>query len=407
MIYDMIKYILKNIMDRFTRSFLTILSILIGIMAVYALISFGQGLSKYVQDVGQNAGADKLFAQPKGAGAPGSTGTYLSESDLSTISKVNGVKAATGMIMSQAEIKRKEKEKGKWVYVMGLSTDPADQRLIESAFGGVGIDTGRELKKGDYSKVNLGYNYMIADKIFPKPVNLGDKIFINGEIFSVVGFYDSIGNAQDDSNVYMSLERAKDFFNMDQYEYSIIYIQANKGVDPSQLADKIEEKLRKKKGQKKGQEDFYVASYDQLLQTFSTVLDVLNGILVIIAGISVLVAAVNIMNTMYTAVLERTKEIGIMKAIGARNSYILLVFFIESGILGLIGGMIGVILGYILAKLGGYIAAAAGYSLLKPYFPWWLTAGCLLFAFMLGAFSGFFPALQASRQKPVDALRYE
>jgi len=121
----------------------------------------------------------------------------------------------------------------------------------------------------------------------------------------------------------------------------------------------------------------------------------------------VLVAAVNIMNTMYTAVLERTKEIGIMKAIGSRNRYILMIFFFESGILGLIGGTIGILFGYGLAKMGGAIAAEAGYALLQPFFPWWLTVGCLTFAFLVGATSGFFPALQASKLKPVDALRYE
>jgi putative ABC transport system permease protein len=116
---------------------------------------------------------------------------------------------------------------------------------------------------------------------------------------------------------------------------------------------------------------------------------------------------VNITNTMYTAVLERTKEIGIMKAIGARNSYILLIFFVESGVLGLLGGASGVLVGYALAKIGGSILSQVGYSGLQPYFPWWLTTGCLVFSFAIGAGSGFLPALQASKQKPVDALRYE
>jgi putative ABC transport system permease protein len=143
------------------------------------------------------------------------------------------------------------------------------------------------------------------------------------------------------------------------------------------------------------------------METFGTILLVLNSILVIIAGISVLVAAVNIMNTMYTAVLERTKEIGIMKSIGARNSTILLMFFFESGFLGLIGGSIGMLLGYGLAKLGAIAIAATGYSFLQPYFPWWLIVGCLVFSFSVGAASGFFPARAASKLKPVDALRYE
>ena len=190
-------------------------------------------------------------------------------------------------------------------------------------------------------------------------------------------------------------------------EYAMVYIRAEKGVVPTELAERLEEKLRKKKGQKEGEEDFYIQSFEQLMETFGTILLVLNSILVIIAGISVLVAAVNIMNTMYTAVLERTKEIGIMKSIGARNSTILLMFFFESGVLGLIGGSIGMLLGYGLAKLGAIAIAATGYSFLQPYFPWWLIVGCLVFSFSVGAASGFFPARAASKLKPVDALRYE
>ena len=119
------------------------------------------------------------------------------------------------------------------------------------------------------------------------------------------------------------------------------------------------------------------------------------------------VAAVNIANTMYTSILERTPEIGVMKSIGAKNKFILFIFVTESGVLGLIGGIIGIVFGYLIAKGGGLIAASAGLSMLRPAFPLWLTAGCLLFAFVVGAGSGLLPALQASKLKPVEALRYE
>jgi len=113
------------------------------------------------------------------------------------------------------------------------------------------------------------------------------------------------------------------------------------------------------------------------------------------------------MNTMYTAVLERTKEIGVMKSLGAKNSDIVFIFIFESGLLGSIGGILGVIFGYIIASLGGQAAASAGFSLLKPIFPPVLIIGCILFAFLVGAGAGLLPARQASQLKPVDALRYE
>ncbi|MAE42166.1 hypothetical protein CMO93_00210 [Candidatus Woesearchaeota archaeon] len=406
MIEDLIKYIATNMMHRFTRSFLTILSILIGIMAVFTLISFGQGLSKYVNQIAEETGADKLVAQPKGFAPPGSTSTFLSKEDLDFIKKIKDVSEATGMIIKQAEITKDVDKKGKWVFAMGMTTDSSEQRLIDEAFGGIGILKGRNLKKGDKKKVVVGYNYQFPDKIFAKPLKLGDKIFINDEKFEVIGFYEEIGNAGDDANTYMTLDDAKELFDIGD-EYGFMYIRADKGANPSELAERIEEKLRKEKGQEEGEEDFYVQTFEQLLETFGVVLIVINAILVIIAGISVLVAAVNIMNTMYTAVLERTKEIGIMKAIGARNSTILFMFFFESGILGLIGGAIGIILGYGLAKLGGAITASAGFAAFQPYFPVWLTISLLVFSFLIGAVSGYFPARAASKLKPVDALRYE
>jgi len=105
--------------------------------------------------------------------------------------------------------------------------------------------------------------------------------------------------------------------------------------------------------------------------------------------------------------LERTKEIGIMKAIGARNKDIMFIFVFEAGLLGLLGGVLGVIFGYFIASLAGQIAASAGYSSLYPIFPNSLIFGCIFFAFSVGALSGLFPAIRASKLNPTDALRYE
>jgi putative ABC transport system permease protein len=406
MIADLFRYILQNIRHRITRSTLTILSILIGIMAIYALVSFGQGVSKYVNDVAEKSGTDKLIAQPKGAGAPGTTGTYLTQKDLELIKKTNGVSEATGMSTRQAQIKRTENDRGRYIFVAGLSTDSSEVGLVKEAFTGIYVTKGRALKKGDRRKAMVGYNYQLPDKVFPKPLKLGDSILINDVPYDIIGFFGEIGNPQDDSNVYITYQDAQELFGFIE-QYDMIYIRADRTAVPADLAKRLEERLRKEKGQKEGQEDFYVQTFEQLLQTFGTVITILNAILVIIAGISVLVAAVNITNTMYTAVLERTKEIGIMKAVGARNSHILFIFFLEAGMLGLIGGVLGIMVGYGLAKIGQVFLAAIGYSLLKPYFPWWLTVGCLVFAFSIGAGSGLLPALQASHQKPVDALRYE
>lgn len=114
------------------------------------------------------------------------------------------------------------------------------------------------------------------------------------------------------------------------------------------------------------------------------------------------------MNTMYTAVIERTKEIGTMKAVGARNSDVLLVFLFESGLLGFVGGAIGIVIGYGLGKSAEYGATMAlGTDLLQASFPLYLILGALAFSFVIGTLSGILPAMQAAKLKPADALRYE
>ena len=388
------------------RSFLTILSILIGITAIYALISFGQGINKYVTDFSQEMGSDKIMMMPGGglASSPGTSNIMYTEDDLDFLRKTNGIIEATGMMITTGKIKFKD-YKEKYPFVMGLSTDSSEKRLIEEMFAGIEITDGRSLKKGDELKVTLGYSYTIPNRMFKKAISVGDKIEVNDIKVEVVGFYEEIGNPGDDSNVYLSQEGYEEIFDIDEFEY--IYLRAAPDKDPSEISERIKEKFRKRRGQKEGEEDFTVQTFEDTMAAFTAIINILNGVLVLIALISLVVAAVNITNTMYTSVLERTREIGIMKAIGSRNKQILNVFVIESGVLGLTGGVLGVLLGYGISKMGQAIAAASGLTFLKPYFPLWLTIGCLMFAFFVGAGAGLLPAIQASKQKPVDALRYE
>jgi len=400
---DIIKYAFMNVRKRKLRSGLTVLSILIGVTAIYALVSFGIGLQLYVNSISEEAGIDKLFIQAKGIGAPGSDiGFKVTQDDVDFVEDINGVQDISGIYSKAVQVKKDSKVK--YAYALGMDTDRIN--LIEEAFT-VEIEKGRQLRNGELNGIVLGHNYQIKDKIFEKPIVLGEKIEIDAEKFEVVGFYEAVGNPQDDSNIFMTFEAYERMFPDRKNTFGFIIIKANKNTNPSELAERIQDKLRKHKGQDKGKEDFFVQTFEDALQTFNNIILVLNGILLLIALISIVVAAVNTMNTMYTAVLERTKEIGVMKAIGAKNSGILMIFVMESGILGFIGGVLGISLGYLISKTGGSIAAAAGFSFLTPAFPLWLTLGCILFATSVGALSGTLPAVNASKLKPVDALRYE
>jgi putative ABC transport system permease protein len=168
----------------------------------------------------------------------------------------------------------------------------------------------------------------------------------------------------------------------------------------------ISKLLRKERNVKVGEEDFTVQTPQKTLETLKSTLFAIQLFVIIIAMISLLVGGIGIMNTMYTAVLERSKEIGIMKSIGARNSTIFVIFFIESGLLGMVGGIIGILLGLAFAYGLAFIGRVAlGSELIQATISVWLLVGALAFSFILGTFFGVLPAYNASRLNPVDSLR--
>ncbi len=403
MIKDFFVLGLNNLKRRRLRSWLTMIGIFIGIAAVVALISLGQGLQDYISEEFEKLGADKIIIQPKGMGPPGTAGPslILTSDDLETIEKVRGVKWAVGFLIKQGKAAYKD-EAG---IGFAIGSDPEDLKLM-SEIQSFNILEGRDLKKGDKYKVVVGYNHVYGD-IWEKPMQIGSTIEVEGYDFKVIGVLDKIGNPIDDSSLYMSKEVLKEILDVEDEE-SQIMAKTAEGFDPEEVADTIERKLRRSRGEKEDQETFNVQTSEQLLETFQSIFAVVQGVLVGIAAISLLVGGIGIMNTMYTSVIERTKEIGTMKAIGAKNSHVLLLFLLESGLLGLVGGLIGVGIGIGLAKTAEYMAGIAlGSDLLQASMSPVILGGALAFSFIIGTLSGILPALQASKLKPADALRFE
>jgi putative ABC transport system permease protein len=386
------------------RSWLTVLSILIGIMAIFALVSFGYGVQKYVEDMAEDMGVDKLIIQPRGFAPPGASSIKFYNNDIKAIERTRGIDKVSMTFMTQAEVKNSKKSIGFWNYIIGMPTDNEKLKLLEQTWL-LNINEGRNLNSRDKYRVILGYNYQFDNKIFDQGLKVRDTIYISDQPFRVIGFYDELGNPDDDSNVYMPMETAHEIFNDDGY--NMIFAQVIDIDEIEQVVERTERSLLRARNLDEKTKDFSVQTFEQAIAIFTNLIGTLNAVLVLIALISVVVSAINIANAMYTAVIERTNEIGVMKAIGAKNNTIQIVFLIESGFLGLIGGLIGMFFGYLIASFGGYIAAEAGYTMLQPYFPWWLIVGCLMFSLLVGLISGYLPAKQASKLKPVDALRYE
>ena len=393
----------SNLRRRKLRSWLTMIGIFIGIAAVVGLISLGQGLQSAINQQFQQLGADKILIQTKVLGPPGSgTGSLsLTDKDLDTIRQVRGVDSAEGILLESAVIKSRDETQ--IVYVIGITQGYLD---IFQGTDAVTVVEGRQIRDNDGFKAVVGNNHGFGD-LWKKPVEIGSTIEINGQGFKIVGIQKKQGNPIDDSEVIIPKETMIKLFNTGNEESEIV-AKSKEGFNPDDVANDITRKLRQERNEKAGEETFSVQTSEQLLSSFSTIFGIVQAVLVGIAAISLLVGGIGIMNTMYTAVLERTKEIGTMKAVGAKNSDILLIFLFESGLLGLLGGAIGIAIGFGLGKGAEFIAAnALGTNLLRAVFPWYLILGALLFSFIVGSASGALPAIQASRLKPADALRYE
>ena len=398
---ESVKYSLNNIKKSKARSILTILSIFVGIATIFIFVSYGWGLYDYIDEFTSSSSADKLMIMSKGTGIPGLDTTFkLLDGDIRTIKNTAGVYEATGIYMGVGEIEQDDSKK----YVFVSSYDPDLPMIME--LSDIEIIEGRELRNGDSGKVTLGYNYFIKNKIFPNAYSVNSKINVQGQELRIVGFYESVGNPSDDSNIYITNDFMSDLYPNKELSYGMILARVDKD-DIDGIADRVENKLRQYRDLDKGKEDFSVQSYADLLESFTVVLDIIIGFIVLIAFISIVVSAVNTANTMITSVLERFKEIGVLKSIGARNSEVFKIFLFESGFLGFVAGVIGVLVGWSGANFAAGILDNLGYGFLSPHYSWILFAGLIGFATFTGAISGMLPAWRASKINAVDALRYE
>ncbi|MBX4212098.1 ABC transporter permease [Candidatus Pacearchaeota archaeon] len=403
MIGDYFSMAVKNVRKRRLRSWLTMLGIFISIATIFTLLSASLGLQGAVKEQFRILGTDKFFIQPKGqAAGPGSGGAVsLTTKDVDTIEKVPGVKTLSYSVYGSAEVIFQNQKR--YFMVTGYPLDKAD---VFTELGAYKADEGRLLKQGDKGSVMIGSQYKY-NALFKKPVSAGDTLTIQGKEFKVKGILQPIGNPGDDRNILMPIDDFNQIFNITD-RVDAIFVQVEQGQDLKEVVARVERRLRSERGVTEKTQDFEISTPEELLASFGTVLNIITGFLLGISAISLLVGGIGIANTMYTSVIERTREIGTMKAIGAKNQDILFIFLIESGMLGLIGGIIGVVLGIGISKSLEYIAVhQLGTTLLKSATPAYLIIGCLLFAFLSGALSGLWPAWRATKIKPVDALRYE
>lgn len=389
--YGRIAY--KSVKYRKLRSFLTIIGILIGIGAIVSLITVSQGFGNFIDDQLEGVGTTRVFLLPKLSGL--TIGEGLTTKDVKVAESMVGVDWVNPYLINAEEVEFK-KTKGFVQQIMGIETNDLKDKL--ETFG-VGLDAGRYLIDGERNSVMIGYK--MSNDFFDDKILVNNQIEIKDKKFKVVGIFEEIGNPDDDNMVLLAMDDMRDLFDKKD-EVNFVEIKVEEGVDLALFAETFAVKLEAVRD-----DDFFtILTPEQQAEQIGSLLGVVGIVLGSIAGISLVVGSIGITNSMFTSVLERTKDIGTMKAIGAKNRDIMVMFLLEAGFIGLLGGVIGVVLGNLSALLIQSIAEQSGFILLNIKVDYTLSIGGIIFAVLLSSASGFVPAYRASKLKPVEAMRY-
>ncbi len=400
---NLIKAAFQSIIKNRMRSFLTILGIVIGVGAVIALVSVGQGASSAIEGEIVSLGSNMIVV------IPGST-------------KLGGVSHGAGSLNSLTiqDVRRLEKNGAAIEYVSPVINVPAQviagDKNWFSVVRGVSADflTIRDwpLEKGAFftpldirnkRKVAV-LGKRVAEELFRDKNPVGARIRIRNIPFTVIGVLSEKGQSmmgnQDDAVFAPSTTV---LYRMSDGRYvNSIYVSTVSKEELEPARREIRQLLRAQHNIKDGEDDdFMIRSQTDLIQTVSIVTGTLTVLLGIIAGVSLLVGGIGIMNIMLVSVTERTREIGIRMAVGARSGDILVQFLVEAVILCLLGGIIGILLGL---GLGQLLSQLLDTDLIVDPF---ITIFAFLFSGAVGVFFGFYPARKASLLNPIEALHYE
>jgi putative ABC transport system permease protein len=404
MLADFFKLALNNLRRRKLRSWLTMLGIFIGIAAVVALVSLGQGLQTAITAQFATLSTDKLTIQNAGTGfgPPGSTVVEkLNDHDVSIIENVRGVEEVVPRLVRVVRVEFNDVVN--FNYIGDIPEESEKMDIVYNALN-VGVSEGRLLRDDDHGKIVIGSN--IAKKsTFNKKISVGKKIKIKEEEFEVIGILKRGSSFQTNDVIIMLNDDMEEILEIDD-EIDMIIVQVENPDEIKELAMRLEKAMRRDRDLDVGEEDFSVQIPLEAVDAVNDVLIAVNAVVIGIALISLIVGGIGIANTMYTSVVERRREIGTMKAIGAKNSDILSIFIIESALMGFVGGLIGGLIGAGLAITAASSANGFfGTRIIAVDISIPFVVSMIIFSSLIGIFSGLIPSYQASKLKPVDALR--
>ncbi|MFA6269490.1 MAG: ABC transporter permease [archaeon] len=432
-IKDSFKLSLNSIAHRKLRAWLTLLGIIIGVAAVVSIISIGNGAQASVNASLSGFGADIITISPGfsrgttvggfgggrgGIDLPGfgggggnnaresSTSTAtptLKDNDLMIIKSNPDVIAVNQIVSGRQSITFGDKKTN--ASIQGVNANTWTQTT------NVTLSTGRFLNSSDTRNVVIGNS--LATTTFSQPITLGRKIDINGTAFTVVGILalsgTGFGGGGTDSTIYMPYNAAWNVLDVNTGTYSSIQAKIKDATNADYDVNSLTQQLMISRRVTSRTQNFSVTSSQTLREQIANVTQTLTLFLGAIAAVSLLVGAVGIANSMFTSVLEKTRDIGIMKALGASNNEVLILFVIESGLFGFIGGLIGVMIAFLITGVMNLMGLSLGIGgrgaemLITPE----LVIIAILISTLIGILAGIAPARNASKMRPVDALKYE
>ena len=398
---------LESLNSNRMRSFLTILGIVIGVGAVIAMLAVGTGAQSTITGSISGIGSNLLFVYKGNTIADVSNPKNLSMQDANALLdqyQAPSVEAVAPMVSGTVDVSTANEKTSS-----SLDGVTADYQSVRNATLSEGSFITDDNVLGRAKVAVIGTD--VAKKLFDRTDGLvGESIRVNGLSFKIIGVLESKGGSSfgsQDNIVLVPITTAQvNILHKDANRVDIIMVQATSASTISEASDEVSNILRVRHRTKAGQDDFTIFSQQDIAATAQTIIGVLTIFLGGIAGISLLVGGIGIMNIMLVSVTERTREIGLRKALGARKKDILTQFLTESSLLSLFGGIIGIGLGWLIAFIVGRVAAASG----TPFTPVVGLNAILLatvFSTAVGLFFGLYPANRAANLEPVEALRYE
>jgi putative ABC transport system permease protein len=406
---EFIKMALSALSERRLRTGLTILMVMIGATLITSLNGLNSGVSIFIYDQLSTLGGNMLIVTPSGSetifgSSEGANKISLTPQTTKTLSRIKWVDEVVPFIRGIVAIKSGKEEKS--ILVVGL-----DQSKLKYVIPKIELLKGTFTSSTDFIGIVLGYKLAYDEKgeLKFKPgqtlivkinkieiVGGIQKVVVKEKAFQVKGVLKELGNQLVDEQAYISLPAAASIFEKGN-EYDGIYVITR----DVKYNEEVEKNIREFYGSSIG-----VTSPKAIAETINKIVGTFNAYISGIAFVSLLVGAIGIITTLFTSVMERTREIGLLKALGFSNSLILLLFLVESMVIGGIGGTLGAATGvigaYILSKIlpFGVTGIKPVFHLINMLYIWFL-------AFGLSIISGLYPAWRASKLNPIEALRKE